>query len=189
MSIYTVIGLHKTQQMGNTYMTNERGRILHDETGKAMSISRMFDHDTLFVQCDDIYYAIRLYLTHGASFEKHASLVQFGHMSVEIIDASYLDKHITHLPLQKDLAFQFELPVGICDFEGDMDIYSHVGLSNSEWSPRPEWIFRFSHAGGDEVVPYGSAEVNMELFHETPPRTTYTRLPDNQWSAYFCCAL
>jgi hypothetical protein len=178
MEFYTVIGLQKSQQTGNTYVTDERGRILHDENGLAKTVSCTFDHDTLFVHRDDTYYAIRLFMSHGASFGRRASLTQTGHMDVEIVD-SVSPSQLTHVPLRNDLAFHFHLPMGICDFEDDMDVYSHqVRLSESDGSSNSEWIFRFSHVGGNEAIPYGYADINLELFREIPSQGSilWTRL-------------
>lgn len=191
MEFYNVIGLQRVQHEDSSYITNEKGRILRDENGVGLAITRTFDHDTLFVQRGDTYYAIHLFLTHSASFKKRASLCKYGHMDVQEINAAYPAKKMTHVPLQKDLAFQIRLPIGICDFENDIEVYSCAYLSDPdpEWSPRPEWIFQFSHHGGDETVPHGFAEVNMDLFCEIPPQVTYMyHLPRIHWTALLWCS-
>ena len=158
MPLYQVIGLRTFNRKSTTYQVDHAGRIQKDAQGKPLVEPCDFTHYVLYVQdrCDRTFYAIELFDSVGASFEKHAQLCRYGHMHVSLIAKK--DIQITYQPL-RDLVFEYTLSEGMYDFEDDIDVYEY------EESLR---IFAFSACAGDDRIPDGYVLVNMDNFYENP---------------------
>ena len=158
-SVYHIICLSKKEIPGNSYITDSTNNIIHDEKGRGLSIEKRFIQYTLYVVSqENVYYAIHLSKSDGASFG--GKLCHFGHM--EVLRGNYIDSraNITHIPV-KTLSICIDLEKEECS-EGVGKIYLQDDPTT--------FVFAFSLDGGDERTPNGYAYVNMELFHPITPR-------------------
>ena len=152
MELYTIIGLNVAERIGHSYETDHNGQILHDAEGRGITKTRKFNDSILYAYSGEVYYAIHLSESHGASFGGH--LCTTGHMNIEVL--GYPPTHLTHYPVQP-LYVYANFEAREYDVDEEVDVYLHND---------PEIrLFRFSGLGsGDERVPDGYVLVNMDLF-------------------------
>jgi hypothetical protein len=158
---YQIIGLSKKEIQGHSYKTDYRNRIMHDENGRGISFQKMFPDNTLYaVSSEDIYYAIHLSQSDGASFGK--KLCNFGHMNIVQTDYVAFRSNITHIPI-KPLHIKTDRDWNeLGDDEEFLKIYLKDEPSTC--------VFTFSSDGCDEATPCGYVYVNMQLFHPITPK-------------------
>ena len=158
MTHYTILGLNVEERIGHTYETDSDGRILHDEEGKGISKTRNFNNYIIYACSDNLYYAIYLSESNGASFG--GRIYSIGEIKIEALSDPPRD--FTHCPVCP-LRIQMDL-----EREYDFGEEIHIYLQDDPLT----YVFRFSSIGsGDECVPDGYVMVNMDLFESMNPRT------------------
>jgi hypothetical protein len=153
MSLYQIVGLTKTSVVGHSYLTRGSYDILHDETGKGITIEKEFTKYILYILLENTYYAIHLYQYDFASF--YGKLSNMGTM--QILPCNYTDElsNITHVPI-KPLFVIADFEIKNYNHDDDMFIVLHE---------EPDiYVFQYSSIGGDEKHPVGYVCVNMDLF-------------------------
>jgi hypothetical protein len=155
MELYTIFGLNVVERIGHSYETDARGLILHDAEGKGVTKTRKFNDSILYAYSGEVYYAIHLNESHGASFGGHRCTT--GHMKIEVSPYPTISD-LTHYPI-KPLRVYANFEAREYDFDEEVDVYLYDD---------PEIrLFRFSGLGsGDECVPDGYVILNMDLFWE-----------------------
>jgi hypothetical protein len=155
MELYTIFGLNVVERIGHSYETDARGRILHDAEGRGTTKPRKFNDYIIYAYSGEVYYAIYLKESHGASFGGH--LCTTGHMKIEVSPYPTI-ADLTHYPI-KPLRVYANFEAREYWFDEDAD----VGLHNEDCTR----LFCYSGLGsGDERVPDGYVIVNMDLFWE-----------------------
>jgi hypothetical protein len=155
MELYTIFGLNVVESIGHSYETDHNGRILHDAEGKGITKPRKYNDYIIYAYSGEVYYAIHLKESHGASFGGH--LYTMGHMHIEVSPYPTI-ADLTHYPI-KPLRVYANFEARDFDFDEEMD----VGLNDEAYTR----LFRYSGIGsGDECVPDGYVIVNMDLFWE-----------------------
>lgn len=165
MELYTLFGLNIAERIGHSYETDYHGRILLDADGKAMTKLRKFTDYILYAYSGEVYYAIYLSESDGASFGGH--LYTMGHMKIEVSPYPTI-VDLTHYPI-KPLSVYANFEAREYDLDEEVD----VGLHND---PNTR-LFRYSGLGsGDERVPDGYVIVNMDLFWERDKSLFFSKI-------------
>jgi hypothetical protein len=152
MELYTILGLNVIERIGHSYETDSRGRILDDADGNAMTKQRKFTDYIIYAYSGEVYYAIHLRESDGASFGGH--LYTMAYMHIEVLDNP--PTHFTHSPI-RPLCVYTNFEVRKYDFDEEVDVYLYDDPEKR--------LFRFSGLGsGDERIPYGYVLVNMDCF-------------------------
>lgn len=155
MELYTIFGLNVVERIGHSYETDSRGLILHDAEGKGVTKPRKFTDYILYAYSGEVYYAIHLKESHGASFG--GNLYTRGHMKIEVSPYPTI-ADLTHYPI-KPLRVYANFEAREYGFDEDVDVYLYQDPETR--------LFCYSGLGsGDERVPDGYVIVNMDLFWE-----------------------
>ena len=157
MNLYKIVGLTLTTFKGNSYQTRNNW-ILHDENGRGITKSEIFNKYILYVVFENTYYAINLSETHCASYG--GKLCYNGNMN--IVECSYTNirPSITHIPIKPlvisaaDAIFEEKN----YNYEDDIRICLHEESDTC--------LCAFSNTGNDETHPAGYVYVNMNLFNK-----------------------
>jgi hypothetical protein len=141
-SLYQIVGLDVNVVCRNSYETDSGGRIVFDDSGRALSKSVEMTDYVLYVASFDSCYAIHLSESHGGSYG--GRLCTFGHMQVGVVGIDASDSAM-YRPLRQ------------CSF------YANLWSEDSDYDIANE-VFQYSSCGGDECVARGYAWVNRDLF-------------------------
>jgi hypothetical protein len=164
MELYTILGLNVSERIGRSYETDRNGQILHDAEDRGITKTRKFNDYIICIYSGEVYYAIHLSESDGASFGGH--LYTIGHMHIEVLTCP--PENLTHYPI-KPLRVYANFEAREYNFDEEVDVHLYQ---------EPETrVFRFSGIGsGDECVPDGYVIVNTDLFWERESGTFMSKI-------------
>lgn len=158
MELYTILGLNVVGRIGHSYETDSCGRIFLDAEGKGMTKPRKFNDYIMYAYSGEVYYAIHLSESDGASFGGH--LYTMAHMKIEVLPYPEI-ADLTHYPITP-IRVHANFEARDYDFDEEVDVHLYDDPETR--------IFRYSGLGsGDECVPDGYVLVNMDMFWEREP--------------------
>jgi hypothetical protein len=162
MSLYQIIGLIKKDRTGNSYKTDSKSRILHNENGIGITINKNFT-DYIIILSDvklkeNRYYNIYLSEHDNASFS--GKLCHNAIMKILLSNYKEDKLNITHFPI-KPLFIYANIEVKEYDYDEIIEIYLHDKILEEN-----NCLFKYDGIGGDEITPNGKIYVNMKLFYK-----------------------
>ena len=178
MQIYQIIGLKKTDTVGTMYITDSRGRILHDENNKAKIKERTYTEYVIYVDANrrnDQCIAIRLYETSGASFGGifgNSFIYYMGNFEIRSISVYSAINNINYWPIH-EMSMWIDGKNSIDGTNiGDIENLNMDEIDDMEMyldTPTDIRVVRYSRYGsGSESIPDGYIIVNMDLFSNKP---------------------